>query len=485
MLTAAIVASAMGFIDGSVLAVAIPQLRADLGASFVEVQWISNAYMLFLAAFMLIGGGLGDRYGIRRVFAVGICIFVVASLLCSIVQSASALIWARAFQGFGAAIMVPGSMALIARNIPEDERGSAMGIWVAASAITTALGPLIGSLILQYGGDAAWRWIFVLNLPLGIFALSALLGFVPRDLPRQNTSLDWLGSLLLMIAMASLAAGLTFLAEPEPFLPPVPLLIIFAISVVAAFIWERKTTHPMIDMRLFQSWSFTGANILTFLVWSGMGAVFFYLPMVLITAWQLSEIYAGAVLLPFAGVLAVLSPIAGRWADRAGVRLPLTFGPVIAALAYLLIGAGLLMRSYWFGILPGVVVLGVAMGLTASPLSNAVMLAVSQDKVGAASGINNMVARMSNLFAVAGLGALLTFIYSRYIRLTALPADIQERMIDLGFGERLTGPLYQVTIVDRQADGMSMALAGLCIVVACLCLMGSLTGFLTQSKKQQ
>ncbi len=480
VLTAAILASALGFIDTTVVSIAIPQIRDALGAGFAQAQWVSNAYILFLAAFMLVAGAVGDRIGLKRAFGWGIVVFLVASLLCAIAWSPETLIAFRAVQGMGAAAMVPGSMAIISRNFPRDERGRALGIWVAASSVASISGPALGGLVLTYGGIEAWRGIFAINLPIGGVALWILWSKVPNDEPASRYPVDWLGGVLATLAMGTIAAGLTLIGEGGATTSVVALMGA-GFTSLALGVWRwLNIAHPMIDLSLFRSRVFSGANVLTFLVWAGLGAVLLFLPMVLIVGWQMSELAVAATLLPFGGTIAALSPAAGKLSDRHGPRPILTSGCIVAVGGYLLMAWGLVYQDYWAGVLPAMLLLGLAMALLASPLSTAIMLSVDDSQAGAASGINNMIARIAGLVAIAGLGAVVSAVYATFIRASSLPAEIQILMIDAGFGERLTGGLYQITTQEAHLLGMNHALALVCCVIAALCLCGALVGWLTQ-----
>lgn len=480
VLATAILASALGFIDGSVISIAIPQIRESLGASFAQAQWVSNAYMLFLAAFMLVGGAAADRYGIKRTFGFGILLFIIASQFCALAWSPQSLIVFRAVQGAAAAIMVPGSMALIGKNFPKENRAKALGVWVAASSMTTAFGPLLGGFLLSWGGDEIWRWIFIVNLPLGGLALVLLWWHVPSDAPKSKTPLDWQGSVLATLCLAALATGLTFLGERHDQGLATYLLIGGLVLAVLAIWWEKRNAHPMVDLTLFQSKAFSGANIITFALWMGLGAVFFYLPTVLVVAWGMSEAYAGGALFPFALVISIVSSFVGRYVDRYGPKPFLVAGAIASTLAYLIIGYGLLGTDYWFGIIPGIMMMGVSLGLSASPISSAVMASAGEENTGAASGINNMVARMANLFGVAGLGALLSFFYIRTIVESPLDALVKDKMLEAEFGERLTGALYQVATAQLQASAMNGALATVCFVLTAVSLGAAIVAWLSQ-----
>ena len=453
VLIAAILASAMGFIDFSVVAVALPQMREALDADFVQAQWFSNAYMLFLSALILIGGALGDRFGVKPVLALGMGLFVLASLACAMAWNAESLIVFRALKGVGAAIMIPGSMAIISINTPRAERGRALGIWVSASAITTSLGPLLGSLMIAHGGDLGWRLIFAINLPIGLIALYLLLRFVPRDAAKHAgglLSIDWIGGILLTGALGLIALGLSGLGETGSKAAALNWFIGGVALALAGLVWEWRHRDPMINLRLFSSPAFSGGNVLTFLVWAGVGAINFFLPMLLITAWQLPATYAGAAFIPFSVPIALMSPLTGRLVDRYGTRIFLTIGPLVVTLGFLAVAWAVYVQDYWFGVLPAMVLFGIGMGLTASPISTAVMNAVDDEHTGTASGINNMMARMSNLFGVAGGGALLSMVYAAVVLAGDLDADIAQLMVQAGFGERLTGGLYQVSTQSLQ-----------------------------------
>ncbi len=481
----AFLASAMGFIDGTIVAIALPQIRASLDAGFSAAQWISNSYVLIMSAFILLGGGLGDKLGVKRVFAVGVLIFIVTSIACAFAWDTKSLIVFRALQGLGAAIMLPGSMALIARNTPREERGQAMGIWVASSSITTAMGPFFGGLLLTYGGGESWRWIFAFNVPIGLIALIVLIKMVPSDRPKSTGgigSLDWSGGAILTIGMGALATGLTFMGESGNAQLACSLIVVGVLVSLLAIWWELRTENAMIDMRLFAMKRFAGANIVTLLIWTCMGAVTFFIPMLIIVAWNLPPTYAGSMFLPFSLLITILSPFAGRLVDRFGTRPMLTIGSLIYALGCLVIAWAIVKQDFWFWLLPGFATMGLGIGLMGSTIAVAVVNSVPEEKTGAGSGINNMVARVSFLFAVTGLGAFVAYVYQLVIRGSDFPSDIQDRMIDAGFGERLQGALYQVSLVDLQSVAMNHAVIAMCLVMAVLSVIASAVGFWTQKE---
>ena len=437
VLVAAILASALGFIDGSVVSIAIPAIRSDIGATFTDAQWISNAYAVTLSALILAGGAAGDNFGRRRTFVVGIVLFVAASLGCALAPGPGSLIAARSVQGVGAAIMVPGSLAIIAKAYPRKERGRAIGIWAASSALTTALGPVIGGLVLSTFGDGVWRLIFAINLPLGAVAVYLLLFKVPVDKPAERRNLDLGGAAIATAGLGALAYGLTALSG-EAGSTTLPLSFAGAgILVFAGFLyWERRQREPMVDLSLFRSAAFSGANAATFFLYFALSGILFYLPMLLIAAWGLGEAEAGLIFVPLSLAMAVMSGPVGKLSDRIGPRLPIAGGSIVVAVSFaaLAIAAGSGFRDFWLVVFPAMTLRGVGMSLVVSPLSTAVMTSVADEDTGAASGINNAVSRIAGLIAVAAMGGVAAFRYASVLGETAgvpgfgepasLPADL-------------------------------------------------------------
>ena len=324
VLIAAILASALGFIDGTVVSIAIPAIRSDIGATFADAQWISNAYAVTLSALILAGGAAGDNFGLRRTFVIGIVLFIVASLACALAPGPGSLIAARAVQGVGAAIMVPGSLAIIAKAYPKKERGRAIGIWAASSAMTTALGPVIGGLVLSAFDGGVWRLIFAINLPLGAIAVYLLLFKVPADKPAERRDLDLSGAAIATAGLGALAYGLTALSSDEAGSIALPLAFVVAgIFVFVGFIfWERRQDDPMVDLSLFRIGAFSGANAVTFFLYFALSGILFYLPMLLIAGWGLSEAVTGFIFVPLSLAMGLLSGPMGKLSDRIGPRLP-------------------------------------------------------------------------------------------------------------------------------------------------------------------
>jgi len=407
VLIAAILASSMGFIDGSVVALAMPAIRADLAASLVDAQWISNSYMLFLSALVLLGGAAGDVFGVRNIFAAGIAVFMVTSLACAVATDADLLILMRALQGVGAALMVPGSLAIIAKAYPADTRGRAIGLWAAFSSLTTALGPFIGGMVLSFGEVWMWRLIFAINVPIGLVALAMLYLRVPQDRPTEKRRLDIPGALLATLGLGLLAWGLTeFGVEAGERLGSPWIMIGVGTAMLVLFVlWEQHSPAPMVKLGLFRSRAFSGANVYTLILWFALAAVLFFLPMTLVSAWGKPEWQASLVMLPLSAAIATFSGLAGRWADRIGPRLPLTLGALLMTASYAGVAITMSWMQLWTVTLPLLVLQALGMAMVVSPLSAAVMLATPDADTGLASGINHAVARAAGLIAVAALGA--------------------------------------------------------------------------------
>lgn len=408
MLIAAVLASSMGFIDGSVIAIAIPAMRETLGASLSQVQWIHNAYLLALSALTLVGGAMGDRFGLARIFGLGIAVFVAASLVCALAPSPATLIAARALQGIGAAMMIPGSLAIISRAYPREIRGAAIGTWAAASAVTTAAGPIIGALALTWGGAEMWRWVFAINLPLGALALWLLWRAVDNDPGRPGERLDLIGAGLAALALGSIAWSLTG-AEGAVLWP----FLALGVAALAAFLAaEARHPAPMMDLNLFRSRAFSTVNTVTFIFYFAFGTIMFFLPMVVIGSWGLPEIYTAAAFAPLSIFIGAFSALSGKLADRFGARILLTSGCLIVAVSFAALALVFPNMAFWSQVLPATTVMAAGMALIVAPLSTLVMGTVDEAHAGAASGINNTMARMSGMFAVAAMGSLAAASYA-------------------------------------------------------------------------
>lgn len=458
ILAAAILASAMGFIDGSVTAIALPAMRAGLDATLAQGTWINNAYLLPLSALILVGGAIGDRYGVARVFMAGIALFVAASILVAVAPSAEFLIAARALKGVGAALMVPGSLAIIAKAYPRAERGRAIGVWAAASAVTTAMGPVLGGALLSALGQEAWRIVFALNLPLGLVALWILWRKVGQDRPSSEEGVDWLGGVLATLGLGLLAWSLTALqsAGGAP-LPPWLLAALGVAAMVAFVLQERRAPHPMMPLRLFADRGFSAANGATFLLYFGLTAILFYLPQAVIVAWGRSEAEMSLIFIPFSILMATLGPVAGRMSDRVGAGPLIGAGSAVVALVFAALGLLAPQQQFWWHVLPLMTLMGLGMSFVVSPLSAAVMAAVDDASTGSASGINNAVSRMAGLVSVAAMGAVAAVVYAA----AGGPSS---------FGEPSAAPGH--------AEAMNAAFAAVAYVCAALSAAASATAFL-------
>jgi EmrB/QacA subfamily drug resistance transporter len=414
-LAATILGSSMTFIDATVVNVALPALQADLHATITDVQWVIEAYALFLGALILAGGSLGDQLGRKRVFLFGLISFTAASMLCGIATTPTILIAGRALQGAGAAFLVPGSLAIISATFDDAERGRAIGTWSAFSAITTAIGPVSGGWLVEH---VSWRAVFFLNVPLAVIVLVLSMRFMneSRD-PSRTNRIDWGGAVLAVLGLGGIVLGLLEW-PPLGFSDPLVLggLAIGAFSLVLLFVVERRVQNPMLPLLLFRSRPFALANGLTLLLYGALSVVLFLVPLDLIQVQHYTATAAGAALLPLPVIMFALSRWSGGLVARIGSRLPLTIGSAIAALGLALYARPGIGGTYWRTFFPAVVVLGFGMAITVAPLTTTVMSAVDPRHAGAASGVNNAVARVAGLLSIAVLSVLLARTFQARVR---------------------------------------------------------------------
>ena len=414
ILVACILASSMAFIDGSALTVALPNLRDDFGVDFASVQWVVNGYVLALASFTLIGGALADVYGKARMLTIGCVGFGIASIACAIAPSPFILVIARIVQGVMAAIVTPSSLALIGATFPETERNRAIGIWAAASALTTAGGPILGGWLTQTFG---WQAVFWINPPLATAAVATLVAFAAKD-RLEERQFDVTGAIILAFALATLAWLFSDIGPGESdsvgdnfVTSGVTTALVGVVgfaSLIAYAVWERTTAHPMTPPRLFANRPFTGLNAATLLIYGALSIMFFLLPFELVDRRGLSPIEAGLVFLPFTLGLGLLSQLFGSLADKVGSRTPLIAGSIGASIAYALM-AGLRDAPLWLGTIAPMAVLGVAFALLVAPLTGAVMSSVGKKDEGLASGMNNAASRIAQLVGVSIAAGMLSY----------------------------------------------------------------------------
>jgi EmrB/QacA subfamily drug resistance transporter len=434
VLAATILGSSMVFIDGTVVNVALPVLQKDLNADATQVQWVVEAYSLFLAALILVGGSLGDLFGRKRIYIIGVSLFTAASVWCGFAPDIYQLIIARAVQGVGGAMLTPGSLAIISAYFNSQERGRAIGTWSSLTSVTAILGPVLGGVLVQY---ASWRFVFFINLPLAVLVLFLTTRHVPEsrddadkgrlDLPGAVFATLGLGALTYGLIQAG-AAGLTDAAA-------LTALGIGAVALIIFVIIEARTATPMMPLGLFRSPTFAGANLLTLLLYGALGGALYFLPFNLLQVQGFSPSAAGAAILPGILVLAALSRWAGGLIPRVGAKLPLIIGPSIAGLGFFLYGVLPGVGSnYWTTFFPASLVFGLGMGIAVAPLTTAVMSAVPAQRSGTASGVNNAISRAAGLLAIAALGLFVLSAFSASLdnRLSQIniPPAVRQQVAD-------------------------------------------------------
>jgi EmrB/QacA subfamily drug resistance transporter len=429
VLLATILGSSMAFIDGSVVNVALPALQREFNAASSEVQWVVEAYALFLASLLLVGGSLGDRFGRRRVFMFGTALFALASAFCGLAPGSGWLIAGRAVQGIGGALLVPGSLAMLSAAFQEEQRGRAIGTWSGFTAVTSVLGPLLGGWMVQY---ASWRWVFFLNIPLALIVLLVSFWRVAESRDESvSGKLDWPGALLVTLGLAGIVYGLIESGANGLARPSVLFALGLGLAALSAFLLvEARTAHPMVPLTLFRARAFLGANLLTFFLYGALSAATYFIPFDLLQVQNYPASLAGAALTPFAVSMFLLSRWTGGLVKRFGPRLPLVVGPCITMLGFLLYALPDIGGSYWTTFFPAIIVMSLGMSVTVAPLTTTVMTALEQHYAGTASGINNAVSRTAGLVAIAVMGLVMLGVFrwslGQQLAVIPLPAALRQ-----------------------------------------------------------
>jgi EmrB/QacA subfamily drug resistance transporter len=486
-LTATIIGSSLTFIDATAVNVALPALQADLQATITDVQWVIEAYALFLGALILVGGSLGDQLGRKRTFLGGVVVFTAASVACGLATSTQTLIAARAAQGVGAAFLVPGSLAIISATFDAAERGRAIGTWSGFSAMTTAAGPIAGGWLIEH---VSWRAVFFLNVPLAaiVIALSARFMSESRDASRTSR-IDVAGAALAVLGLGSVVFAFLEWPRLDASRPLVLSTLAGGVAALVAFvIVEGRVREPMLPLRLFRSRTFTLANLLTLLLYGALGTVLWLVPLNLIQVQRYTATEAGAAFLPFPVLMFFLSRWSGGLVARVGSRLPLTVGPIVAAAGLALYARPGVDGPYWTTFFPAVAVLGLGMTIVVAPLTTTVMAAVETEHAGVASGVNNAVARVAGLMAIAVFGIMLVRTFDSRasaaldrIELPAAARDAVERELPKLAGAELSAPLDSAQqVAARRAIDESFVSAFRLVMIeaAAVALAAAVTGAL-------
>lgn len=489
-LLVAILGSTMAFVDGTVVNVALPVMQQSLHGTVTQMEWIVEAYSVLLASLVLVGGALGDQLGRKRVFTTGVVVFAVASMACGLAPTATLLVAARSVQGVGAALLVPGSLSLISAAYNQQTRGAAIGTWSSTSAVTSAIGPVLGGWLISH---ASWRWLFFINLPIGV--LTVWLAATRVEETRDESAakrVDVVGAALAIVGLGLLVVGML----EAPHLGGIRDGRVIALlgagaAVLALFVVvEARSRAPMVPLALFRSRTFSAANALTLLLYAALGGALFFVPFNLIQVQRYSPAEAGAALLPMVLCISVMSPWTGKWAARRGPKVPLVLGPLLAAVGFVLLGRPTVGGPYWTTFFPGIAMLGLGMGITVAPLTTAVMGAVSEHHTGAASGVNNAVARAAGVLAIASLGVVLTSRFDSVLEtsLAALPLDAEVRARIAEHRSELAGidlsGMADAPLLRRALDDAFVAgFRTLMDVGAALAATGALVVFVAVRKK--
>jgi EmrB/QacA subfamily drug resistance transporter len=486
VMSACILASAMAFIDATALNVVLPSLQQSLQAKGTDLFWILNAYLLMLASFVLLGGSLGDKLGRRKVFMTGISVFILGSVACGFSTSVNMLIACRAAQGLGGALMIPGSLSIISASFSDKERGKAIGTWSAITTMVTIGGPILGGALADKG---LWSFIFFINIPIGIASLLILWFKVQESRDEEaNNTIDYPGALTTVVGLALITFG--FLEIPSTGFRDwrVVMSLIAGVLLLTAFVFiERNSKHPLIPLQLFSNETFTGANLLTFFLYAGLGAGILFLTLNLVQVQRYTQLQAGLTLLPFTILMITVSRLSGTLTDKYGPRLLLITGPAVAGVGLLLLSfvkqtAG--FAEYWSSFFPGILVFGLGMSFTVAPLTTTVMGSVPNHFSGTASGVNNAISRIAGVFANAIFGALAVLLFTIFLQkaIIDLPLSAQTRQavmyqtVNLGDATvpQDTKSVSHALIEKQYKNGFIAAYAVIMRICASLAFLGAL-----------
>jgi EmrB/QacA subfamily drug resistance transporter len=444
LLTVAVAGSGMAFLDSTVVNVALPDIGRDFNASTSALQWILNGYLLTLASLILLGGSLGDRYGRRRVFVLGVWLFTAASVLCAIAPSAELLIFARLVQGVGGALLTPGSLAILEASFRPGDRARAIGAWSGLGGVAGALGPLVGGYLI---GAVSWRAIFVINLPIGIFVAWAATRHVPETSdPMSSGRIDLRGAVLAALGLGGTTYALIEAPGQGASAAVLATAIVGVLALVAFFVGERRSPNPMLPLEIFRSRQFSAANGVTFVVYAALGGVFFLFVSFLQISLGYTPIEAGTASLPVTVLMLLFSARSGAFAQRIGPRVPLTAGPLVIALGLLWMAQIEPGDSYVTAILPAVIVFGAGLTLVVAPVTATVLAAADTRHSGVASGVNNAVARVAGLLAVAVLPVVAGLTGDSFYNPAKMAAGFQTGMLVCAALSALGGILAWFTI---------------------------------------
>ena len=488
VLAATVSGSSLAIIDATAVNVALPAIQQGFNADITALQWVVESYALPLGALILVGGVLGDHLGRKRLFAIGVFIFAAASAWCGLAADIGQLIIARAVQGVGAALVVPGSLALLSAHFPEARRGRAIGQWASFTTLAIALGPVLGGVLIDI---ASWRWVFFINLPISGFLLVALYAGVPESRDESAArKLDLTGAVLITLGLGGFVFGLLESSRLGLTAGVVWGPMVAGLVLNLLFIYRQRTAaFPMLPLVLFRSHAFSGANIMTFLLYGAMSGSLFFLPFNLMQVQGWSATEAGAAMLPLILAIAIFSLGAQRLVAHFGQRLPLAIGAAIAAFGFALLALPGNDSGYWFGFFPGLAVVGLGLGIAVAPLTIVVMAAVPANRAGLASGVNNSASRVAMLMAVAVFGVVMFEIFSGHLEaaLKTMPLDdasralIGKQMLELAGLQTPPALAADVTAQLRNAvnDSFIAGFRTVALICSAIALLGAVVAALT------